>query len=83
MGAADYLLLMLLALLILAFLTHVLRRRAAIGARERVAELYTVVRCDDGIRKRKYQEGDFVGKQTQECAGGLIVGIFKEVLRQP
>ena len=38
-----------------------------------------MIRCGDGTeRKRKYQEGDYVGRPVQECAGGVIVGIYKE-----
>jgi hypothetical protein len=42
-----------------------------------------VIKCGDGAeRRRKYQDGDYVGKQTDECAGGVITGIYKETPQQ-
>ncbi len=47
--------------------------------REKPAEVYTVVKCGDGAeRKRSYREGDYVGKSTDDCAGGVVVSIYKE-----
>jgi hypothetical protein len=42
-----------------------------------------VIKCGDGAeRKRKYQEGDYVGRPAEECAGGVVVGIYKETPQQ-
>ncbi|MGC8994408.1 MAG: hypothetical protein ACP5J0_03325 [Pyrobaculum sp.] len=72
-----------IALIMLAFFTYMFWRETAVRSREKPAEIYTVVRCGDGTeRRRKYQEGDYVGKQTGDCAGGLVVGIYKEVRQE-
>ncbi|AAL64580.1 hypothetical protein [Pyrobaculum aerophilum] len=72
-----------IALLMLLLFTYMFWRESAIRNRERPAEVYTVIRCGDGAeRRRKYQEGDYVGKPAGDCAGGVIIGIFKEVRQE-
>ena len=42
---------------------------------------YTLVECGDKTVKREFREGDFVGKTTNECEGGMegfIVSIYVE-----
>jgi hypothetical protein len=75
----EYAVLLLVSLLMLVFFMYMFWKESLTRGREKPAEVYTVIRCGDGAeRKRKYQEGDYVGRPVQECAGGVIVGIYKE-----
>ncbi len=79
MTPLDYAVLFLVSLLMLVFFMYMFWKESLRRRQERPAEVYTVIRCGDGAeRKRKYQEGDYVGRPVQECAGGVIVGIYKE-----
>ncbi|ABL87554.1 conserved hypothetical protein [Pyrobaculum islandicum DSM 4184] len=79
MNVWDYLVVLITSLLVLLFFMYMFWRVTATRDRERPAEIFTLVRCGDGTeKKRRYQEGDYVGKQTAECEGGVIIGIFKE-----
>ncbi|ACB40669.1 hypothetical protein [Pyrobaculum neutrophilum] len=79
----DYLAVLLISFIMLMFFMYMFWRESAVRSRERPAEMYTVVKCGDGVeRKRKYQEGDYVGKPVEDCAGGVVVGVFKEVAQQ-
>lgn len=79
MTPLDYAVLLLVSLLMLVFFMYMFWKESLRRGQERPAEVYTVIRCGDGAeRKRKYQEGDYVGRPVQECAGGIIVGIYKE-----
>jgi hypothetical protein len=79
----DYALLLAVSLIMLIFFMYMFWRESLTRGRERPAEVYTVIKCGDGAeRKRKYQDGDYVGKQTEECAGGVITGIYKETPQQ-
>lgn len=79
----DYLAFLAISLLALLGLVYLFWRMASIPRAPAVGEIYTVVRCGDGAeRRRKYQDGDFVGRPVPECAGGVVVGIYKEVPRE-
>jgi len=79
----EYALLLAVSLIMLVFFMYMFWRESLTRGRERPAEVYTVIKCGDGAeRRRKYQDGDYVGKQTEECAGGVIAGIYKEVQQQ-
>jgi hypothetical protein len=79
----EYLLLLVVSLLMITFFMYMFWRETLMRRQERPAEVYTVVKCGDGMeRKRKYQEGDYVGKRTDDCAGGVIIGIYKEAPHQ-
>jgi len=79
----EYALLLAVSLIMLVFSMYMFWRESLTRGRERPAEVYTVIKCGDGAeRRRKYQDGDYVGKQTEECAGGVIAGIYKEVQQQ-
>ncbi|ABP50906.1 MULTISPECIES: hypothetical protein [Pyrobaculum] len=76
----DLVVLAFIALALLALFTYMFYRDLSNRPKSKPAEVYTVIKCGDGAeRKRKYQEGDYVGKQTQDCPGGIVVGIYKEV----
>ncbi|MEM1597589.1 MAG: hypothetical protein QXP31_00845 [Pyrobaculum sp.] len=80
MSPYEYLLVLGVAFIMLIFFMYMFWKETATRSRERPAEIYTVVRCGDGVeRRRKYQEGDYVGKAAPDCAGGIVVGIYKEV----
>lgn len=79
----DYALMLIFSLLMLSFFVYMFWRDLAVRPKERPAETHTVLRCGDGAeRLRKFQEGDYVGKPTNECEGGVIIGIFKEAPQQ-
>lgn len=83
MTVADYILVLALAFIMLAFFMYMFWRETTMRRREVPAEVFTVVKCGDGVeRKRKYQEGDYVGKAVGDCPGGVVAGIYKEV-QQP
>jgi len=46
---------------------------------------YTVERCGDREFTRKFEPGDYVGKVTGECEGGvkIVVAIYSEDIQQP
>lgn len=76
----DIVLLAGIALLMLVLFTYMFWRETTIRSRERPPEVYTVIRCGDGAeRRRKYQEGDYVGKPAEDCAGGVVIGVYKEI----
>ncbi|MFN7106421.1 MAG: hypothetical protein ACK4M3_07570, partial [Pyrobaculum sp.] len=79
MTAVEYFILLVMSLVILALFMYIFLRDMS-RTQVRQPEVYTLVRCGDGVeRKRKYQEGDYVGKPVGECGGGVVVAIFKEV----
>ncbi|MEZ0320174.1 MAG: hypothetical protein ABWK05_09345 [Pyrobaculum sp.] len=80
MSPYEYLLILGVALIMLIFFMYMFWRETTARSKEKPAEIYTVVRCDGGVEKRrKYQEGDYVGRAVPDCAGGVVVGIYKEV----
>lgn len=81
--AWDYLALLAVSTLALLGLVYLFWRMSSIPRTSMAGEIYTVVRCGDGVeRKRKYQDGDYVGRAVADCAGGVVVGIYKEVSKE-
>ncbi|MFN3804580.1 MAG: hypothetical protein ACK4SY_05955 [Pyrobaculum sp.] len=78
MTAVEYFILLLMSLVMLTLFIYIFLRGVS-RTEVKQPEVYTVVRCGDGVeRKRKYQEGDYVGRPVEECGKGVVVGIFKE-----
>jgi len=83
MTPVEYLILLLGSFLMLLLFLYMFWKETAARSREKPAETYTVVKCGDGSeRRRKYQEGDFVGRPVEDCPGGVVVGIYKEVQQE-
>lgn len=46
---------------------------------QKQSRIVTVIKCSDGSEKtREYREGDYVGLGVEDCAGGVVVGIYRE-----
>jgi hypothetical protein len=63
----DYALLLAVSLIMLIFFMYMFWRESLTRGRERPAEVYTVIKCGDGAeRRRKYQDGDYVGRHHRD-----------------
>ncbi len=43
------------------------------GSKEKII---TLIDCGEGRKERDFKEGDYIGKQVDECLNGVIVGIY-------
>ncbi|MEM1733563.1 MAG: hypothetical protein QXK71_02315 [Pyrobaculum sp.] len=83
MALSEYIFIILGALVMLIFFMYMFWKETSRRVKELPAEIFTVVKCGDGKEsRRKYQEGDYIGKTVADCPGGVVVGIFKESIQQ-
>jgi len=69
-------LLILLSLGAIIYLTFKQARDVMKLSEEEREVIYTEVECGNNTSRREYKEGDYVGKVTDECEGGRIIGIY-------